>query len=102
MKIIELLLKLPKKPVLEIITTIEEEIELIAVDDKSLISGKTSISDSSKRSTFILSGRYLIAIFLFYVINVVKVYFVVNNTNVTVIIPSIYDVGFCSFIFWLI
>ncbi len=88
-------MKLPKKPVLEVITTIEEEIEVIATDEKQLISGKGMVNDNSKRWTFVLPGRYLLAILLFYIVNVIKVYFVVSHVDSTVAIPAIYEVSFC-------
>ncbi len=91
-----MLLRLPKKPVLEILTTVEEEIENIAIDEKQLVSGKSIMNDTGKRWKFALSGRYLLAILLFYIVNVTKVYFVVSHVDRTVIVPSVYDVsGFC-------
>ena len=94
-RIIDLLLRLPKKPILEILTTVEEEIENIAVDEKQTVSAK-SIDDNSKRWSFVLSGRYLLAILLFYIVNVVKVYFVISHVDRTVIVPNIYDVSLIS------
>ena len=91
-KIMDMLLKLPKKPVLDILTTIEEEIELIAVDDKQLISGKSIINENARRWKFVLPGRYLMAITLFYIVNVIKVYFVINHVDTTVLVPFIFNV----------
>jgi hypothetical protein len=87
------LIKLQKKTVMDIITTLEEEIEVIAVDDQQLVSGKGALNDNTRRWKFVLPGRYLIAIVAFYIINVVKVYFVVSHVDSTVLIPTIYDVS---------
>jgi hypothetical protein len=75
------------------LTTIEEEIENIAIDESQTVSAKSIMNDASKRWTFILPGKYLLAITLFYIVNVVKVYFVVSHVDRTVIVPSIYDVS---------
>jgi hypothetical protein len=93
-RIIDLLLKLPKKPILEIVTTIEEEIENIAVDEEQAVSSKSLMNENSRRWSFVLSGKYLFAILIFYIINVVKVYIVVSHVDRTVIVPAIYDVRF--------
>ena len=77
---------------MELITTLEEEIEVIAVDEQQLISGKGALNDSNRRWKFVLPGRYLIAILAFYIVNVVKVYFVVSHVDNTVRVPAIYDV----------
>jgi hypothetical protein len=51
-------------------------------------------SSSQKRWKFVLPWKYLLAIVVFYIINIVKVYFVVSHVDSTVKIPSIYDVLF--------
>jgi hypothetical protein len=86
-------MKLQKKTIMDIITTLEEEIEVIAVDDNQLVSGKTSLTDANRGWKFVLPGRYLLAIVAFYIVNVVKVYFVVSHVDSTVKIPAIYDVS---------
>ncbi len=91
------MLKLPKKPILEILTTVEEEIENIAVDEKQLISAKSIMNENGKGWSFVLPGRYLLAILLFYIVNVIKVYFVVSHVDRTVIVPRTYDVCFRRF-----
>ncbi len=85
------MVKLPKKPILEVLTTLEEEIEVIATDDKQTVSGKGVLNDNSRRWKFVLPGRYLLAILLFYIVNVIKVYFVISHVDTTVIVPMIYD-----------
>jgi hypothetical protein len=86
-------MKLQKKTVMDIITTIEEEVEVIAVDDNQLVSGKGGLNDSGRSWKFVLPGRYLLAIVAFYIVNVVKVYFVISHVDSTVLIPTIYDVN---------
>ena len=92
-RILDLLMKLQKKTIMDIITTLEEEIEVIAVDDQQLVSGKGALNDSNRRWKFVLPGKYLLAILAFYIVNVVKVYFVVSHVDSTVKIPAIYDVS---------
>ena len=86
-------MKLNKKTIMDIITTLEEEIEVIAVDEQQLVSGKGALNDSNRRWKFVLPGRYLLAITAFYIVNVVKVYFVISHVDNTVRIPAIYDVS---------
>ena len=86
-------MKLNKKTIMDIITTLEEETEVIAVDDQQIVSGKGALNDTNRRWKFVLPGRYLLAILAFYIVNVVKVYFVVSHVDSTVKIPSIYDVS---------
>ena len=87
----ELLLRLPKKPVLDILTTIEEEIELLAIDDSQLITSKSVLNDTTQKWNFVLSVRYLLAITFFFVLTAVKVYFVVQHVDTTIVIPRIYE-----------
>jgi hypothetical protein len=87
---------MPRRSIIDIITQIEEEIEVMAMDDAQAGSGKTAKTDQ-KRWKFLLPGNYLLAIVAFYIVNIVKVYFVISHVDTTVVIPSIYDV-FLSFI----
>jgi hypothetical protein len=79
---------------MEILTMVEEEIEAIAVDDDQLVSAKSLANDNGRRWKFILPARYLVAIIIFYIVNVVKIYFVLSHVDSTVVVPTIYDVGF--------
>jgi hypothetical protein len=72
-RILDLLLKLPKKPVLDVLTTIEEEIELLALDEASLVTSKSVLGNTNAKWTFVLPGRYLLAIGFFYVLTAIKV-----------------------------
>ncbi len=78
---------------MEVLTTVEEEIEGIAVDENQLISAKSLTSEMNRRWSFILPAKYLAAIALFYIVNVVKIYFVLSHVDTTVVVPSIYDVS---------
>ena len=89
-------MKLNKKTIMDIITTLEEEIEVIAVDEQQLVSGKGDLNETNRRWKFVLPGRYLLAIAAFYIVTIVKVYFVVSHVDSTVKIPSIYDVSLLS------
>ena len=89
-------MKLQKKTIMDIITTLEEEIEVIAIDEQQIVSGKGALNDANRSWNFVLPGRYLLAIVAFYIVNVVKVYFVVSHVDSTVKIPGIYDVGLQS------
>jgi hypothetical protein len=64
----------------------------MATDDSQGASGKGGISSQSRRWKFVLPGKYLLAIVAFYIVNVVKVYFVISHVDTTVGIPKIYDV----------
>ena len=90
-RILDILVKMPRKSILEIITQIEEEIEVMTTDDAQAVSGKT-VAAGQRRWKFVLPGKYLLAIVAFYIVNVVKVYFVISHVDTTVVIPSIYDV----------
>jgi hypothetical protein len=91
-RILDLLLKLPRKPILEIITAIEEEIEVMATDEANTSGGKAQ-ANKNRRWRFVLPGKFLVAIVAFYIVNVVKVYFVVSHVDTTAVIPRIYDVS---------
>ena len=91
-RILELLLKLPRKAILDIVTQVEEEIEVMATDDSHAVSSKGATLGEEKRWKFILPAKFLIALVAFYIVNVVKVYFVVSHVDNTVVIPTIYDV----------
>ena len=90
-------MKLNKKTIMDIITTLEEEIEVIAVDDQQLVSSGKGALTENRRWKFVLPGKYLLAIVAFYIVNVVKVYFVVSHVDSTVKIPAIYDVSPCDY-----
>ena len=85
------MLKLPRKAIMDIVTQIEEEIEVMETGDAHG-ANKTSNLDTTKGWKFILPARFLLAIVAFYIVNVVKVYFVISHVDKTVIIPNIYDV----------
>jgi hypothetical protein len=63
--ILEMLLKTSKKYVLDTITTLEEEIELIAGDDEQLLSSSTGLNENVRRWKFIffstrpINGNYI-------------------------------------------
>ncbi len=78
-----------------LITTLEEEIEIVATDEsQTVVSSKSSLGENASRWTFVLPTRFIIAIIIFYIFNVVKVYFVISHVDTTVVIPAIYDVSF--------
>jgi hypothetical protein len=78
-----------------LITTLEEEIEIVAADESQTVgSSKSSLDENANRWTFVLPARFIFAIIIFYIFNVVKVYFVISHVDTTVVIPAIYDVSF--------
>ncbi len=83
---------MPKKAILDTVTAIEEEIEIMATDDAQAVNNKSGSLDSNKGWKFVLPAKFLLAIVAFYIVNVVKVYFVVTHVDNTVIIPTVYDV----------
>ena len=90
-RIMDLLTRLPKKPVLDALTRIEEEIELLALDETQLVSSKSVLNSNSSKWTFVLPGRYLLAITFFLILTGVKVFFVLNHVDTTMVIPRIYE-----------
>ena len=88
---LNLLLKLPKSVITNSQTALEEEIEIIAAGNEQLISKRAILNDNSRTWRFVLPVPFLTAVFFFYAIQAVKVFFTIDHADRTVGIPAIYE-----------
>jgi hypothetical protein len=72
-------------------TILEDEIEIIAGGNEQLTSKKTILSDNTRAWRFVLPASFLIAVFFFYWIQFVKVFFTIDHADRIVGIPAIYE-----------
>jgi hypothetical protein len=92
-KIIGLLFKIPEKAVLQLVTSIEEEIEVIDVDEDQPIQ-KSPTDDNKTRSNFSFSVKYFINIIALVAIILVMILTFRTNISNDIHVPVPSDVYF--------